>query len=430
MRKKLLSFLVPVVLLLVAFYFQGEKASTGDTTLVLYNSVRIGILERTLELELDEGINEVPLDELAGLDLAEVMVRPLDEGVQVLGVFGKGQSENVYSANVGSEVEVKLRDGDTVSGKFLGLKNGKILVEGHGYYIINPNEVVYFKAKNFDGKAGAYAVLKVEEAGKYRVSLTYRVANVSWESRYKLYLADNAKLYGYIVIRNPTTREFKDVKVILVSGDVQIYQTLPSPRVLYDAFEKRETVEVGQPGKVEAFYIYRLGIADINPASTMVYPYVTFEAPFEREYLYESWSYDGERPVYESVSFEAERVLPAGVVETYRDTQDGVVLIGETKIEHTPKGDVVRIGIGRDYDVKGTTTVLERSPDGSYYKIRITLQNFGNETKRIIVRHYKWGKVMTSSIEPLGETANYVEFEVTLKPGEKKEITFGYSSSF
>ncbi|WP_148882540.1 DUF4139 domain-containing protein [Thermococcus aciditolerans] len=434
MRKKAIAAVGGIALIILAvFSFQGEKAAASDTTVVLYNSAKIGVVERVMEVELDEGINDVPLEELAGLDIAEVTIRPLDGGVHVLGVFSKGSTGDVYSANVGSEVEVKLRSGDTVTGKFLGFKNGKIAIEGDGYYLINPSEVVYFKAKNLGGQASVYAVLGADKAGKYNVSIVYRVSNMSWESRYKLYIGDNAKLYGYIVLNNPTAQEFKDAKVLLVAGDVQLYQKVPQPRVLYTLAEKEtDQVNVGQPEKIEAFYLYKLGVVDLNPASKMMYPYINFEAPFEREYLYESWPYGGEGAVYESISFKTEKVLPAGIVEIYRETDDGSLLVGERAIEHTSKGEMLRIGIGRDYDLKGTTTMLDqRNGEGyTYYKIKITLENFGNETKTVVVRHHKWGKLLSSSIQPIDETANYIDFRVTLKPGEKKEIIFDYENRY
>ena len=432
MKKKLIAGIGGILLIILAvFSFQGEKAAASEATVVLYNSAKIGVVEEVKEVELEAGLNEVPLDELAGLNIAEVTIRPLSEGVQVLGVFSRGSNGDVYSANVGSEVEIKLRSGEVIKGKFLGFKGGKIAVEGDGYYLINPNEVSYFKATNLEGKARVYAVLQADKAGKYNVSITYRVANMSWESRYKLYIGKDAKLYGYIVLNNPTAQEFKDAKVLLVAGDVQLYQALPQPRVLYAKADTGvETVEVGQPEKVEAFYLYKLGIVDLNPSSTMMYPYISMEVPFEREYLYESWPGNGERPVYESISFKTDKVLPAGIVEIYRETDDGALLIGERHIEHTPKGEALRIGLGRDYDLKGTTTILEqKNGEGyAYYKIQITLENFGNETKTVVVRHYKWGKIVNSSVQPIDETANYVEFKVTLKPGEKKDIVFDYEN--
>ncbi|NJE48917.1 DUF4139 domain-containing protein [Thermococcus sp. 9N3] len=422
MRKRFFPLVVSlVVIVLVALSFQGEKASTSDVTVALYSSASVGIVERTLEVELKAGINEVPLKELSGLNLAEVSIRPLDDGVSVMGLFGSGESK------VGSDVEVGLKNGEVIAGKYLGTRDGKIAVEGDGYYLINPNEVAYFKTKDLGGSS-VYAVLRSEKAGKFRVSVTYRVSGISWESRYRLYIGDQAELRGYVVIKNPTDREFSDAKVLLVAGDVSFYSTYTQPRNLYEKAGDTSEVTVGSPEKVEAFYLYRLGVADIKAGSTMVYPYVELRAPFEREYLYESWAYGGERPVYESISFKTDKVLPAGTVEIFKETRDGELFIGESRIGHTPKGDTVRIGIGRDYELKGTTTVLERSNDGKHYKIRITLQNFGNETKTVIVRHHKWGKVTYASLQPLDETADYVEFSVTLKPGEKREITFEYGS--
>ncbi|ASJ10949.1 biotin--protein ligase [Thermococcus sp. P6] len=432
MKGKILAGVLGMLVVLAVFSLHGGKASDSSSTVVLYNSVKIGVVERVVEVELGEGMNDVPLEELAGLDIAEVTIRPLDEGVTVLGVFSRGGGD-AYSANVGNDVEVKLKNGEKVAGKFLGLREGKIVLEGDGYYLINPEEVAYFRAQNLEGKASVYAVLRAEKAGKYNVSVIYRVVNMDWESRYKLYLGEKAKLYGYVVVNNPTVQKFEDARVLLVAGDVQLYQNLPRPGDLYTLAEKgTQEVSVGQPEKVEAFYLYRLGVVDLNPASTMMYPYINFEAPFERGYLYESWPYSREGAVYESVSFKTEKVLPAGIVEVYRETEDGSLLIGERAIEHTPEGDTLRIGIGRDYDLKGSTTVLEEKHDKdySYYKIKITLENLGNGTKTVVVRHHKRGRILNSSVEPIDETASYVEFRVTINPGEKKEIVFDYKNRY
>ncbi len=434
MRWKVLTGLLGVLVLLFAiFSFQGEKAVAGNGTVVLYNSAKIGVVEETLELNLKEGINEVPLNELAGLNIEEVTIRPLDDGSRVLGVFSRGGNGSVYGAGIGSDVEIKLKTGDTISGKFLGTKDGKLAVQGEEYYLINPSEVAYFKVKELNGKSSVYAAISADKAGKYRFDVIYRVSGMSWSSRYKLYIGDQASLYGYVVLDNPTPKEFKDAKVLLVAGDVSLIQGWTSnPSTLYEkaASGTAEVVQPSEPQKVEAFYLYRLGTVDLDPASKMMYPYITLKVPFKREYLYESWPNGGEGPVYESISFKTDKVLPAGIVEVYRETKDGALLLGERMMEHTPKGETVRIGIGRDYDLKGTTKVLqeERGSGYAYYKIQITVENFGNETKTVVVRHYKWGRIKSSSLEPIDETASYVEFKLTVGPGEKKEVVFDYEN--
>ncbi|MBP1912238.1 DUF4139 domain-containing protein [Thermococcus stetteri] len=429
-KKWVLAGGVVLVLLLAVFSFQGGRAVKGTTAVALYNSVSIGVVEKTLTLELNEGLNNVPLKELEGLNVAEVTIMS-PEGVEVLGIFSRGTNENAYSANVGGEVEIKLDTGETIKGKFYGIKDGKLVVEGEDYYLIDPAKVVYFKPSTLD-ESSVYAVLRAEKKGEYNVTVIYRVGGINWKSRYKLYIGERAKLQGYVVITNPTAVELESADVLLVAGDVQLYQTLPGPREVHPLDEKASRATVGEPQKLEAFYIYTLGTVNINPSSTMVYPYVSMEVPFQREYLYESWPTDGERPVYESISFKTDKVLPAGIVEVYRESGGKALLIGERSIEHTPKGDVVRIGLGRDYDLKGRTTVLstQRSDHRTYYKIRIEIENFGNETKTVIIRHHKNGKLLSSSVEPIDETASYVEFSLTVNPGEKKEVVFEYEVEY
>jgi len=249
-------------------------------------------------------------------------------------------------------------------------------------------------------------------------------------SRYKLYLTDKALLFGYIVIDNPTNRTFEDFKVMLVSGEVNFYAP---PQVvmemIYATAEKTAAGISEPPQKIEAFYLYNLGMLNVNPFEKKMIPYITQETSFERECLYESYPYGGSNELYEIISFKTEKVLPAGIVEVYKEMNDTTVLIGEQKIDHAAKGGILRLKLGRDVDLKGKTEILEqrREGDSTYYKVRITIENFGDGTKEVIIRHYKWGgRTLSFTVEPINETARYVEFKITVNPREKKEIVFDY----
>ncbi len=430
---KVLAGVALVIILMVALHGTEQiRAASSDTTVALYDSAEIGVISEVLNLSLKKGINRVQLDDLAGLNVEEITVRPLDPNVQFLGLYSSESSENMYDSNVGSDVEVKTSSGDVIRGKFLGLKDGKLVIQGEdGLYAVNPSELVYFKASRMEKKGGVYALFSAPEDGKYAVEVTYRVPGMSWGSRYKLYLGEKtARLFGYIIVKNPTSKEYENAKVALVSGDVQFYSPY-SPRYVYTlavAAEKSGGSQ-GEPVKVEAFHVYPLGPTDIKAASTMMIPYISTEVEIKRQYLYESWSYDRTANVYESISFKADRVLPAGVVEIYRETDGGNLLIGENHIEHTPKGDVVRIGIGKDYDLKGTTKVLdsEHGEGWAKYRVKVTIENFGDDSKTVIVRHYKYGgKLISSTVSPSDETAQYVEFILTVPAGGSRSVTFEY----
>ncbi len=432
MKKKLISGFGIIIVVLALFLFQGEQAAPKGETVVLYDSAKVGVIEKNITIELKKGINEVPIEEIRRLNIEEVTLTPLSSDVYVLGIVSQLMPEKgVYEANIGKEVTVKLRSGEEISGKLLGLKDENVVIEGEGFYVINPEEILYLKVSGLDNsRSQAYAIIQAEKEGKYPFNLIYRVKGIGWSSRYKLYIGDKAKLLGYVVIDNPTKEKFENAEIALVSGEVSFYM---QPRTVYTlATEKSGAVPSIEPEKLEAFYIYKLGTASVNPFEKKMIPYIYQEAPFQREYLYESYPYGRSNAVYESISFKTEKVLPAGIVEIYKDMNGSNVLIGERTIQHTPKGDVLRIGIGRDIDLKGTTQILEEkhSDHYSYYKVKVTIENFGKETKTVIVRHYKRGVLKTSSIKPLDETANYVEFKITVSSGEKKEIVFEYEMNY
>ncbi|WP_048148872.1 DUF4139 domain-containing protein [Palaeococcus ferrophilus] len=432
-RKRVFAGLALVLVVIAALAFQGGKASQPSGSVVLYDSARIAVVEKNLTLELKSGLNEVPLEEVEGLDIAEVTLIP-PEGVEVLGLVSRGDKKDAFEASVGQRVELKLKNGDVIAGTLMGYSDGKLVIEGESYYLVDPSEIAYLKVPSAgsDGRK-SYAVVRAKEDGTYTFRIIYRVENIGWSSRYKLYLSDDAILQGYVVIDNPTNKSFEDVDVLLVSGDVTFYR---SPRYYLDMAVKSagmpEAAPV-EPQKLEAFYLYSLGTADINAFERKLIPYVSVRAPVDRSYLYESYTYSGSGDVYEVVSLKTDRVLPAGIVEIYRENEGKALLIGEQWIDHTPKGDTLRLRLGRDVDLKGTTKVLdERHYDrGAYYKVEVTVENFGSESRDVVVRHYKGrGKLLESSVSPSEETASYVEFILTVGPGEKRSVTFDYEVSY
>jgi len=437
MRRRILTGIFVIFLLLAMIVLHQTKAVDEGGNLVLYDSAKIGVIEKEISLDLKKGLNEVPLKEIEGLNIAEITLKPLSEGVEIYGIVSQNVlGKNVFEANIGESVTIKLKSGEVISGKFLGYQDGKIAIQGDGYYLIEPNEIAYMKLAKLgeEGKSSAYAVIKAQNDGTYKFKLIYRVSPIGWSSRYKLYLGKNAELYGYVLIDNPTNKSWEDINVLLVSGEVQFYQPYPVYREVYALAEK--TVQKAppmEPQKIEAFYLYKLGQMDINAFEQKLIPYVYQEGEYTREYLYESYPWGRNTDVYEIISMKTEKVLPAGIVEIYKEMEESTVLIGEQYIEHTPKGDILRLKIGKDIDLKGETVVLEEkhAEKYSYYKVKVSIENFGEETKEVIIRHYKYrGKILSSTTSPINETANYVEFKVTVKPGEKKEIIFEYEVTY
>lgn len=148
---------------------------------------------------------------------------PLDPNVQFFGLYSSESSENIYDSNVGSDVEIRTSSGDVIQGKFMGLKDGKLIVQGKdGLYAVNPSELVYLKALRMEKKGSVYASFLAEKAGRYAVEITYRISGMSWKNGYGFYLSEKtAKL---LIVKNPISKEYENARVALVSEGRSVLQ--------------------------------------------------------------------------------------------------------------------------------------------------------------------------------------------------------------
>ena len=90
-----------------------------------------------------------------------------------------------------------------------------------------------------------------------------------------------------------------------------------------------------------------------------------------------------------------ETQLPAGRIRMYQEDVDGSpLLVGEDRIDHTPKDETVRLTVGNAFDVKGErvqTDYKRLGESGAEETFRITLRNHKDEdvTVRVVENLYR-----------------------------------------
>ena len=125
--------------------------------------------------------------------------------------------------------------------------------------------------------------------------------------------------------------------------------------------------------------------------------------------------------------------LPAGRVRVYQEDIDGAaLLIGENRIDHTPKGEQVRLYLGNAFDLVGeriqtdfrlvSDNVLQET-----YEIRLRNRK-ENETVEIRVpeRMFRWSnwEILSASSDYTRIDAQTIEFRALVEPGAEKVITY------
>jgi hypothetical protein len=122
--------------------------------------------------------------------------------------------------------------------------------------------------------------------------------------------------------------------------------------------------------------------------------------------------------------------LPMGTVKVYqRDKSGSVQMLGEDRIEHTPKDEKLSLVVGRSFDVVAERKRLNfrrLSPNSFEETFEIELRNRKEvpETVHVLERHYGDWRVSNNSMEWTKLDANTMQFVVALKAGEVKKVTY------
>jgi hypothetical protein len=126
--------------------------------------------------------------------------------------------------------------------------------------------------------------------------------------------------------------------------------------------------------------------------------------------------------------------LPAGVVRLYKETQDGIQLIGEDSLGHTPTGEKIALVPGMAFDLKADRVLKDRQVVGrdelgrELYRdtYEITLRNQKDSDVVIEVKERLQGTWKIVSAEPSYEKldASTVLFTVPVKARAAAKVTY------
>ncbi len=248
--------------------------------------------------------------------------------------------------------------------------------------------------------------------GQQDVELTYLTGGLSWKADYTALLSprdDRLDLRGLITLQNQSGTAYRDATVQLVAGNVNVAREQlkvigavtsrsaaallprPSEQGLFEyhlyTLPRRTTIAENQTKQVEL--LTATGVSVVK----------TLELRGS-DYYYSSPTSDlGTRlKVATYVTFRNEGSqlgipLPQGIIRVYkRDNAGTAQFIGSDSIDHTPKGESVRLHLGDSFDV----TANKRQTD-----FRIVSSNVFDSAYEIVLRNAKKTSETVEVIEPI-----------------------------
>jgi hypothetical protein len=268
---------------------------------------------------------------------------------------------------------------------------------------------------------------------------------MSWEADYVMKLSPDeqkADLVGWATIHNWSRMSFKNVRLKLAAGEINLEPESKGPQPSY-ARPQKSDVQFREKRFFE-YYLYELkrstdlqdsvrkqiSFKDVSSVPVVKKFFLKGSEAYYFSQYRKGVTRDAAGIMIEfsnDISAGLGTALPAGVVRIYKHDNSGdIQFIGEDSIEHTAESEVIRVRTGKAFDI-----VSERKQTDW---IRIAEGVF-ESTLEIKIRNHKDKDVSVTVIEPVpGDwmvlrtshdfrktSANILEFDLDV-PSEKETV--------
>jgi len=456
---------LPALLLLAA----SSVSFAADPALTIYNG-GYAVVRETLPIDLKTGINQVSFAGVtAQVEADSVILRDIKGKAEfqileqsyrndpvtqamLLSLFeGKTLEFNRRETNKPDRVIMGkvVRSGFVPGGNFV---EPIIEVDGKLQFSL-PGEPIFPSLGNDNVlKPTLNWRLNSASSGKIDAEVAYLSNGFTWEASYNLVATEKSDLLdvvGWVTMNNQSGMTFTDAKIKLMAGDVNRVQpdySIGRGRGMGSGAMAMSAEKVVTEKSFDEFHLYTLGNpATLRDKETKQVEFVRAAGvKAERIYIFDGAGHQyrgdgssGKVQVYrEFKNSEANKLgiaLPKGKVRFY--SQDGdrqLEFVGENRIDHTPKDELIRVLTGNSFDLVGEHRMTNSTKDDANrvetWTLEIKVRNHKKEPVEIrVIEHAtssgNW--TLTAQSQPhTKKDASTFEFRVPLKPDEEKVITY------
>lgn len=435
----------------------GLDAQTG-LSVTIYNQ-DLALVKDRRDVALDAGANRLAFidvsaqirPETALLNTASGRLDVLEQNFD----FDLLTPEKLLEKSVGGTVRVITTNPETgeeaiEEATVLSVAGGVVLRIGDRIETAPRGRIVFAEVPaNLRARPTLVISTDSDAAGTKPVELAYLTGGLSWRADYVAALsADESTidLNGLVTLTNTSGTTYRDARLQLVAGDVNRVRE----EIRYRASDMAETMAAPAPAMTEQglfeYHLYTLErpttIADnqtkqvallsgtaipvtkeyrlVNIANA--YDYIQAEAP--RANATVRVGFDNSEAAHLGLP------LPTGTVRVYKNDSDGQALfVGEDSIQHTPKGETVKLTLGQAFDVtaRPKQTDFIRLSDRSFeaaYEIEI--KNAKTEPVTVTVAETipgEW-KMLEESVAHTRLSAYQAEWQVDVPAEGTSTLTY------
>jgi len=437
-------FVLIMTMVLAGFAF-------GEVSVTVYNS-NLGVVKDSRELEFQKGIGKVSFTDVPSqIDATSVGFEVADPGKNVTILeqnyaYDLVSPDKIYNKYIDKTVDLFDEKGNIYSGMLLAFNGGAVTLKNKDgkIQIIRMEQIVNANfpelPEGLITRPTLFWLYNSDFNGKAQCDVTYQTSGIKWSAEYVGLLSEDEKklhLSGWSSIENNSGATFEDATLKLVAGDIHRAQVPPPmAKGRQDMLAMAEKASGFEQKQFFEYHLYTLPrkatlanneikqISLFEPASTSV----------EKEYLYQPDQSGDDVKVMLKFVNSGERglgmPLPAGRTRVFKADSDGsMVLLGEDRIDHTPKDEEVRLNIGNAFDIvaeQKTTNVTRVSERVTETEYEIELRNRKDDNITVTVEKSLYGdwQILNSNYDYKKKDAYNIRFDLPVDANSKTNLKF------
>jgi hypothetical protein len=441
--------LAVVVMALLAGSLGGAQQTLTGPNITIYSDV--ALVEELRTLTISAGEKDYLIEDLPKTLLPDsVLFRPLKEIEIIEQEFLPAQELTGWQLlqnAVGQEVEVTVARGlvpKTYRGTLLSVEDGIVLQEvtGRVQIIKEFSEVSLAQLGEYRKAPALRWRIQSDSSREVQGKLSYLASGLSWSAYYTAILNESETqmaLTSWVTVQNTSGRDYKNAKLTLIAGELRRLAPpapISPPRTVVPLAAQEKELETKPTFEYHQYeFPRRITLTD---RKSLELSFIRADAvTVSKHYVYDAALSPHVRVEIRSVNDGAHGLgiaLPAGVVRLYKETQDGIQLIGEDSLGHTPTGEKIALVPGMAFDLKADRVLKDRQVVGrdelgrELYRdtYEITLRNQRDSDVVIEVRERLQGTWKIVSAEPSYEKldASTVLFTVPVKARAAAKVTY------
>ena len=434
------------------------KTSASDRTglsLTIYNQ-NLGLVKDTRNLNVPEKLTELEFQDVSGqINAASAMLSGV-KGIRTQTFsYDLLSTQSLFKKHIGRTVVVDDHRKLPYEATILSTDGNHVLLQEASDIRILPmiSEQADFTFKEIPENLRVSPTLSMNLYGTGKtgeLSLTYLTGGLSWQADYVARLTNDKSMSirGSVTLNNQSRIEYPNAHVQLLAGEVNRAQqprsAIGHQKALLSSMSADFAME--ENAKAESLGEYKLytlpfNIDIKNNQQQQAVMFTADDVHYKKQFVATSYVGSNDK-AHVGVEIHFENIeehglgipLPAGVFRFYKSDDTGKdQFIGETRIGHSGKKQMIKAPIGKAFGVTAKHLNLQQKSISYTNLVELhqgwELINSEDKPVTLIIREHNLGAgsevIFTASdVEPNKIREGVYEFEVSLQPEEKRQITY------